>query len=166
MCNIDTKKRKTPKRHMRGASTSITVLYTHARQIYTRDTIHTHTHTHKHTHTHIDMETYTYVDLERAHEGIVHRHHGTRIIEFAAVVGRGKERDQLPLCEKFIPVFHHLMCAAHLIYTRHGIKWDWMTSIHIHMNTYEYIYHTRLPPLDVRGTTNIYKTATTRRKGD
>lgn len=47
-------------------------------------------------------------DLEGAHQRLVHRHHGTRVVELSAVVGRREERDQLPLGEELVPVFHDL----------------------------------------------------------
>ena len=47
-------------------------------------------------------------NLERAHEGLVDRHHGTRVIELAAIVGRREERDQLPFREELVTVLNHL----------------------------------------------------------
>ncbi len=47
-------------------------------------------------------------DLEGAHEGLVHRHHGARVVELAAVVGRGEQRHQLSLREELVAVLNHL----------------------------------------------------------
>jgi hypothetical protein len=47
-------------------------------------------------------------DLEGAHEGIVHAHHGAGIVELAAVVRCREDRDQLTPSEKLVTVFHNL----------------------------------------------------------
>jgi hypothetical protein len=46
--------------------------------------------------------------LEGAHERLVDAHHGARVVELAAVVGRAEDGDQLPLCEELVPILHHL----------------------------------------------------------
>jgi hypothetical protein len=51
-------------------------------------------------------------NLKRAHESVVNAHHRAGIIEFAAVVGRRKQRDQLPFCKELVAVFHHLVRAT------------------------------------------------------
>ena len=48
-------------------------------------------------------------NLEAAHEVLVHRHHGARVVELAAVVGRAEHRHQLPLSKELVPVLHHLV---------------------------------------------------------
>ena len=50
--------------------------------------------------------------LEGAHEGLVHTHHGTRVIELAAIVRRRKESHQLPPSEELVPVLHDLQDAV------------------------------------------------------
>ena len=50
--------------------------------------------------------------LEGAHEGLVHTHHGTRVIELAAIVRRRKESHQLPPSEELVPVLHDLQCTV------------------------------------------------------
>ena len=47
-------------------------------------------------------------DLEGAHERLVDGHHGTGVVELAAVVGRREESDQLALREELVAVLHHL----------------------------------------------------------
>mmetsp|Transcript_62983 Transcript_62983/g.148318 ORF Transcript_62983/g.148318 Transcript_62983/m.148318 type:complete len:388 (-) Transcript_62983:529-1692(-) len=49
--------------------------------------------------------------LERAHKGFVDRHHGTGVVELAAVVGRREHRHQLPAREELVPVLHDLVRA-------------------------------------------------------
>ncbi len=49
--------------------------------------------------------------LERAHQGLVDAHHRARVIELAAVVRCGKQRDQLPLGEELVAVFDHLRAS-------------------------------------------------------
>ena len=46
--------------------------------------------------------------LEGAHQRVVNAHHGTSVVELAAVVRRAKHGDQLPLREELIPVLDHL----------------------------------------------------------
>lgn len=67
-------------------------------------------------------------DLEGAQQGLVHAHHGARIVEFAAVVGGGEQRDQLTLGEELVSVFNHLMRTAdqvHVVFlqeARHNVR--------------------------------------------
>jgi hypothetical protein len=51
-------------------------------------------------------------DLEAAHERLIDAHHGARVVEFAAVVRRRKERNQLPLAEKLVAILDYLMGSA------------------------------------------------------
>ena len=48
-------------------------------------------------------------DLEGAHECLVNGHHGARVVKLPAIVGRRKQRHQLPLREKLIPILNHLV---------------------------------------------------------
>lgn len=54
--------------------------------------------------------------LERAQQTLVYAHHGACIVEFAAVIWCAKERDQLPLGEELVTVFHDLMCATNKVH--------------------------------------------------
>lgn len=47
--------------------------------------------------------------LKRAEQALINAHHGTGIIELAAVIGRTEQRDQLPLGEELVSVFDDLM---------------------------------------------------------
>jgi len=47
--------------------------------------------------------------LETAHQGLVHRHHASGIVEFAAVIGSGEKRDELSLGEEFVSILYDLM---------------------------------------------------------
>jgi len=51
-------------------------------------------------------------DLEGAHEGLVDAHEGARVVELAAVVGGGEERDQLALGEELVAVLDDLVRPA------------------------------------------------------
>mmetsp|Transcript_46438 Transcript_46438/g.94613 ORF Transcript_46438/g.94613 Transcript_46438/m.94613 type:complete len:335 (-) Transcript_46438:226-1230(-) len=51
-------------------------------------------------------------DLERAHQSLVNTHHGTSVVELAAIVRRRKESNQLALGEELVTVLHHLMRTA------------------------------------------------------
>ncbi len=51
-------------------------------------------------------------DLERAHQRVVHAHHGTRVVELTTVVGRAEDGDQLALGEEFVTVLDDLVSAA------------------------------------------------------
>ncbi len=53
--------------------------------------------------------------LERAHEGLVDGHHGPRVVELAAVVGRREERDELALGEELVPVLDDLVRATNQV---------------------------------------------------
>jgi hypothetical protein len=50
----------------------------------------------------------TRTDLEGAHERVIDTHHGTSIVELAAVVGGGEDSHKLSLGEELVPVLHHL----------------------------------------------------------
>ena len=50
--------------------------------------------------------------LERAQQALVHAHHGSRIIEFSAVVGCTEECYELALREELVAIFYDLMCAT------------------------------------------------------
>mmetsp|Transcript_41627 Transcript_41627/g.61077 ORF Transcript_41627/g.61077 Transcript_41627/m.61077 type:complete len:264 (+) Transcript_41627:174-965(+) len=50
--------------------------------------------------------------LERAHEALVHAHHGTGVIELPAVVGGREESHQASLGEKLVAVFDDLVGTA------------------------------------------------------
>lgn len=50
--------------------------------------------------------------LEGTHESVVHTHHGTGVVELAAVVGSTEQSDELPLGEEFVAVLHDLVRAA------------------------------------------------------
>lgn len=49
--------------------------------------------------------------MERAHERVIDRHHGAGVVEFAAVIGGGKDGHQFPTGKELVPVFHHLVGA-------------------------------------------------------
>ncbi len=51
-------------------------------------------------------------DLERAHQRVVHAHHGARIVELSAVVGRAEDGHQLPASKELVSFLHHLMRSA------------------------------------------------------
>jgi len=51
-------------------------------------------------------------DLERAHQRVVHGHHGSGVVELAAIVGRREEGDQLALGKELVPILHDLMGSA------------------------------------------------------
>jgi hypothetical protein len=51
-------------------------------------------------------------DLEGAHECFIDAHHCAGIIEFPAVVGRGKESNELPTGKEFVSIFDDLMRTA------------------------------------------------------
>lgn len=55
-------------------------------------------------------------NLEGAEQALVDAHHGTRVVEFAAVVGSTEESDQLTLREELVPVLDDLMGAADKIH--------------------------------------------------
>lgn len=46
--------------------------------------------------------------LKRAHEGLVHTHHGSSVVKLPAIVRCRKQRHQLSLCKKFIAVLNNL----------------------------------------------------------
>lgn len=50
-------------------------------------------------------------NLEGAQEGLIDAHHGTRIVKLATIVGRGEQRDQVPLREELITILHDLWSA-------------------------------------------------------
>ena len=54
-------------------------------------------------------------NLEGAHECLVHRHHGTSVVELAAVVGSAEEGDQLTFGEELVPILHHLVGPANQV---------------------------------------------------
>lgn len=49
---------------------------------------------------------YTY--LERAHEGLIHTHHGTSVVKLPTIVRRWEQSDELPLRKKFIAILNNL----------------------------------------------------------
>jgi len=51
-------------------------------------------------------------NLEGAHQGLVHSHHGTCIIELSTVVGSTEQSHELSLSEELVAVFHDLMGSA------------------------------------------------------
>lgn len=59
--------------------------------------------------------------LEGAQQRLVHAHHRTRIIKFAAIVGRREERDQVPFRKKFVPVLDHLFTITIRKHTRNAV---------------------------------------------
>ena len=59
------------------------------------------------------VEHVSYADLEWTHERLVDAHHGSGIVELAAVVGCGEQRYQLTLGEELIAIFDHLSIAQH-----------------------------------------------------
>ena len=50
--------------------------------------------------------------LEGAEQRLVHAHHRPGVVELAAIVGRGEERDQVSLREELVPVFNDLCMRA------------------------------------------------------
>mmetsp|Transcript_110440 Transcript_110440/g.154993 ORF Transcript_110440/g.154993 Transcript_110440/m.154993 type:complete len:237 (-) Transcript_110440:379-1089(-) len=54
-------------------------------------------------------------NLERAHQGLVDRHHCTCVVELTAIVRSRENRDQLSFREELIPILHHLMCSNHQV---------------------------------------------------
>jgi len=52
--------------------------------------------------------------LEGAQQCFIHAHHCTRIVELSTVIWCRKQRDQMPLCEKLVPVFHDLLPKKNL----------------------------------------------------
>lgn len=55
-------------------------------------------------------------DLERAEQALVNAHHGTRIIELSAVVGRAEQGDQLALRKELVAVFNNLVSTTNEIH--------------------------------------------------
>jgi len=51
-------------------------------------------------------------DLEGTHEGLIDGHHGSGVVEFAAVVRGGEQRDELALRKELIAILDHLMSSA------------------------------------------------------
>ncbi len=54
--------------------------------------------------------------LKRTQQTLIHAHHGTRVVEFAAVIRSREERDQLPLRKEFIAIFDDLVRATDQIH--------------------------------------------------
>lgn len=54
--------------------------------------------------------------LERAKQRLVDAHHCTSIVEFTTIVGGAEQRDQLPLREELVSIFHNLVRAAYQIH--------------------------------------------------
>jgi len=50
-------------------------------------------------------------DAEGAHQALVDRHDGPRVVELAALVGRGEDGDKLPVGEELIAVLDDLVRA-------------------------------------------------------
>lgn len=46
--------------------------------------------------------------LKRAHESLIHTHHGTSIVKFPTIVGCREQGDQLSLCKKLIAILNNL----------------------------------------------------------
>jgi hypothetical protein len=51
-------------------------------------------------------------DLEGAEQTLVHAHHGTGVVELAAVVGGAEQRNELTLGEELIAILNDLMRTA------------------------------------------------------
>lgn len=54
-------------------------------------------------------------DGEAAHERIINRHEGARIIEFSTVVGSREHRDQLPSTEELVSVLDNLVGSTNKV---------------------------------------------------
>merc|ERR1719507_2590495 len=54
-------------------------------------------------------------NLETAHQGLVHRHHGTSIVKLATVVWSREECDQLALCKELITILNYLVSSAYQV---------------------------------------------------
>lgn len=54
----------------------------------------------------------TATNLEGAEQAFVHAHHGTGIVEFAAVVGGAEQGDELTLGEELVTILDNLMGTA------------------------------------------------------
>jgi hypothetical protein len=54
-------------------------------------------------------------NLEGAHKSVVYGHHGSGIVEFAAVVRRRKDSHQFTTSEEFITIFNDLMSPDHQV---------------------------------------------------
>jgi hypothetical protein len=50
--------------------------------------------------------------LERAKQGLVHRHHRAGIVKLSTIVRRGEQRDELSFGKELVPIFHDLMSPA------------------------------------------------------
>ena len=83
--------------------------------------------------------------LERAHQGLVHAHHRTRVVELPAVVGSAENGDQLALCKELITVLDDLVCAAY------EVKVMCLEELHNHVRAEDVGYATVIlsPPDDV-----------------
>ena len=46
--------------------------------------------------------------LERAQEGLVDTHHGTRVVELATIIGCGEEGHEMPLGEELVAILDDL----------------------------------------------------------
>mmetsp|Transcript_53453 Transcript_53453/g.127485 ORF Transcript_53453/g.127485 Transcript_53453/m.127485 type:complete len:302 (+) Transcript_53453:112-1017(+) len=54
--------------------------------------------------------------LETAHECLINGHHGSRIVELAAVVGRAKECDELTFGKELVAILNNLVCTANKVH--------------------------------------------------
>merc|ERR1719341_663188 len=54
-------------------------------------------------------------NLETAHQGLVHRHHGTSIVKLATVVWSREECDQLALCKELVTILNYLVSSAYQV---------------------------------------------------
>lgn len=70
-------------------------------------------------------------DLKAAEQALVNAHHGAGIVEFATIVGRAEECDQLALAEELVPVLDHLMSATdevHVVLLQEARYYVWAES--------------------------------------
>eukprot|EP00964_Phaeocystis_antarctica_P076659 scaffold47411_cov57-Phaeocystis_antarctica.AAC.1 len=54
-------------------------------------------------------------NAEGAHQAFVNRHDRAGVVEFAAIVGRREDGDELPVSEELVAVLHDLVRAHHQV---------------------------------------------------
>merc|ERR1719265_203413 len=66
--------------------------------------------------------------FEAAHQSLIDRHHCTRIVKFATIIGRTENCDELPLGKKLVAILNDLVCANNEIHvvllqeTAHNVR--------------------------------------------
>lgn len=84
--------------------------------------------------------------LKRAHEGLVHAHHGTSIVKLPTIVRRWEQSDELPLSEKFIAVLNDLQAGQQRKWRDGFMGWGtgWFTQMKNRMQILAFLFHSSL----------------------